>query len=194
MAWYDLHNETETRKDYLARVKYDNIVCKRANNFMEIVGNELLPKTQYRIITQLGFNAISVVEFLLKKHTITEIYMAVYRMNIQSVRRLKKIIESGDIKCSIILSSFFRENKKYERWSKEILTLSKQNEKVKMNFAWCHAKVFLAKTKDGKHIVFEDSGNLSDNARIEQYIIEDNVDTYNFHKKWISEILNENGN
>lgn len=46
-------------------------------------------------------------------------------------------------------------------------------------------------TKDNRHIVFEGSGNLSDNARIEQYLIEDNETTYNFHKEWIINTLNK---
>jgi hypothetical protein len=60
---------------------------------------------------------------------------------------------------------------------------------VQISFAVNHAKVFIAKTKDNRHIVFEGSGNLSDNARIEQYLIEDNEVTYNFHKQWIIDTL-----
>jgi len=43
----------------------------------------------------------------------------------------------------------------------------------------------------GKHIVFEGSGNLSDNARIEQYILENNKQAYEFHKNWIMEAMSE---
>ena len=50
----------------------------------------------------------------------------------------------------------------------EIISENKEN--VKTTFCSSHAKVFLAKTTCGKHIVFEGSGNLSDNSRIEQYI------------------------
>ena len=103
---------------------------------------------------------------------------------------IKSIIEKGNIQCSILLSSFFRENKKYERWCEELITYSNTKENVNVSFAVNHAKVFLAKTKDNRYIVFEGSGNLSDNARIEQYLIEDNEITYNFHKEWIINTLN----
>jgi len=190
MAWYDLNAKKETKREYLARVEYEQIVCKRAKSFMDIVDGELLPNIQYRIITEQGFNAISVIEYLGKFYELQEIHIAVYRMNQVAVRVLTDFIENKSLKCGILLSSFFRENKKYEAWSRDLILFAENKPNVKIVFSWNHAKVFLAKTKCGKHIVFEGSGNLSDNARIEQYIIEDNQSTYNFHKSWIEEILN----
>lgn len=190
MAWYDLEEKTETKREYLARVKYEEIICKKAKSFMDIVDGDLLPNIQYRIITENSFNAISVIEYLSKFNEITEIYIAVYRMNQQAVNKLSEFIDDENIKCNIVLSSFFRENKKYEKWCKDLIAYSENKKNVKVLFAWNHAKVFLAKTKSNRYIVFEGSGNLSDNARIEQYIIEDNKTTYEFHKNWIDNILN----
>ena len=192
MAWYDLTEKKESKTDYLQRVKYDEIVCKRTKNFIDIIGDDLAPNVQYRMVTELSFNAIIVIEYLLKRYELTEIYIAVYRMNQLSVNKLKSIIETGNINCSILLSSFFRENKKYERWCEDLISYSNLKENVNVSFAVNHAKVFLAKTKDSRYIVFEGSGNLSDNARIEQYLIEDNELTYNFHKEWIINTLNKN--
>lgn len=190
MAWYDLTEKKESKTDYLQRVKYDEIICKKTKNFIDIIGDDLAPNVQYRMVTELSFNAIIVIEYLLKRYELIEIYIAVYRMNLLSVNKLKSIIEKGNIQCSILLSSFFRENKKYERWCEELITYSNTKENVNVSFAVNHAKVFLAKTKDNRYIVFEGSGNLSDNARIEQYLIEDNEITYNFHKEWIINTLN----
>lgn len=191
MAWYDLSEKKESTKEYSARVKYDEIVCKRAKSFMDIVDGELCQNVQYRIITETGFNAITVVEYLAKLYSLTEVYIAVYRMNQQAVNKISEFVDDKKITCNILLSSFFRENKKYEKWCSDLISYSENKENVKVAFAWNHAKVFLAKTSDNRHIVFEGSGNLSDNARIEQYIIEDNKITYEFHKQWIDDILNE---
>lgn len=196
MSWYDLNYKEEEEKEqvnareYLAKIKYDKIICKKASNFKDIVGVNLEQNTQYRIVTDKSFNAIIVVSYLLEYYNIDEIYIVVYRMNNKSFDYLKSIIGKDNIKTGIIVSSFFRENKRYERWAKEIKILSENTENVKTSFCNSHAKVFLAKTTCGKHIVFEGSGNLSDNARFEQYIFEDNESVYNFHKKWIDDILN----
>ena len=189
MAWYDLNEKPEITKDYLQRVKYDEIICNKTKSFVDIIGEDLLPNVQYRMVTEKSFNAIVVIEYLLKTYEINEIYIAVYRMNLLSVNKLKSIIDSGDIKCTILLSSFFRENKRYEKWAEELLMYANDKKDVNICFAVNHAKVFIAKTKDLRHIVFEGSGNLSDNARIEQYLIEDNEMTYNFHKEWITNVF-----
>ena len=191
MAWYDLNEKQESKREYLARVKYDEIICKKTRKFTDVIGNELSKNVQYRLVTEQSFNAIIVIDYLLKKYELIEIYIAVYRMNQVSVNKLKAIIDSDEISCSILLSSFFRENKKYERWAEELIMYSTKKKNVNVAFALNHAKVFLAKTKDNRHIVFEGSGNLSDNARIEQYLIEDNETTYNFHKEWIINTLNK---
>ncbi len=195
MSWYDLNNEEEKEqeansREYLAKIKYDKIICKKASNFRDIVGVNLEQNTQYRIVTDKSFNAITVVRYLLEHYKIDEIYIVVYRMNDKSFDYLKSIIEKDNIKTGFIVSSFFRENKRYERWAKELVILSENAENVKASFCNCHAKVFLAKTTCSKHIVFEGSGNLSHNERLEQYIFEDNESVYNFHKKWIDDILN----
>jgi len=190
MAWYNLEEKTETIREYSARVKYEKIVCARANNFKEIVGGELALNIQYRIVTDRSFNAITVIKYLLEYYRIEELYIVVYRMNDISFDYLKKIIEADKIKTGFIVSTFFRENKKYERWAKEIKMLSDKATNVKTSFYHSHAKIFLAKTKCDKYIVFEGSGNLSDNARLEQYLFENNKETYEFHKNWIENILN----
>lgn len=193
MAWYDIHTEqkAESKAEYVARVKYEKIVTRAAQSFMEIVGNDLTESVQYRIVTNNSFNAISVYEYLSKTEQITELYIAVYRMNLRAVTYLRDVIEKKKIKAVIILSSFFRENKKYEKWARDMVNFADGSDLVIVGFSRNHAKVFCAKTASGKHIVFEGSGNLSDNARIEQYIIENNEKVYNFHKGWILNSLTD---
>jgi hypothetical protein len=199
MAWYDLNNDNiskaennEDFDDYKRRVKYDEIICEKSKSFEKIIEAELLPNIQYRFVTKKSFNAIVVLDYLLKNYVIVELIIAVYRMNELSVNKLKSIIDNSNIQCYILLSDFFRENKRYERWCENLIMYANEKQNVNIAFANNHAKVFITKTQDEKYIVFEGSGNLSDNARIEQYLIEDNKQTYNFHKEWILETINKN--
>ena len=192
MAWYYLNEkQQESRRDYIQRVKYNEIVCERSKDLTGIIGEGLEKNIQYRFVTDRSFNAIVVIDYILQQFEITEIVIAVYRMNLRAVQRLMEIIDNGDIACQILLSVFFRENKKYERWVYELKAYAEGKNNVVVGFANSHAKVFLAKTKDGRYIVFEGSGNLSHNERIEQYILEDNKITYYFHKQWILETINK---
>ena len=174
--------------DKAIKAKYEKLVCESVNNFQRIVELPLLPGTQYRIITTLNFNALTVLNAMLDKYVVDELTLAIYRMNIGAVETIKEFADTGT-PTNILLSSFFRENKKYERWTQNIEEYSTQIPNLKVAFAWNHAKVCLIKTQCNKHIVFEGSGNLSDNARIEQYILEDNKQAYNFHHNWIMELI-----
>lgn len=187
MAWYDLDMKPETKGEYLARTRYDNLVAARVDSLMELIGDNLPDGVQFRMVTSKSINAIVFIDYLLKLDEITEIYMAIYRMNTQSVRKIKEI--AADVPVNLILSSFFRENKKYEAWTRDIEAFAAGNDRIRVVFAMNHAKVMIAKTRSGSHIVMEGSGNLSDNARIEQYLFENSKQMYEFHKSWMLEIL-----
>lgn len=54
-----------------------------------------------------------------------------------------------------------------------------------------HAKVtLLCNYATENYIVIEGSANYTSNPRIEQYVISNDKETYDFHKSWMDEILN----
>lgn len=177
--------KTEKEREAIKKVKYDEIITKKVESFTEIVGIELKKNVQYRIITNKSFNAVSVLKHIIEKHKIIEMYIVVYRMNNLAFNMIKEIIEIDNIPTGFIISVFFRNNKKYEAWVSQLKYMNQNKRNIKLAFINSHAKVFLAKTEDQKHYVFEGSGNLSHNERIEQYIYEDNKEVYEFHKNWI---------
>jgi len=96
-------------------------------------------------------------------------------------------------RISIVLSSFFNQTKKPEVAAEELIRFAKKHHSdVKLAFVWNHAKVMGIKSGSNYYII-EGSGNLSDNARIEQYLIENCKETYDFHNEWISEICTKYG-
>lgn len=179
-------NRDENKREYIARLKYSNIVCSKAKSFKDIVGIETEKNIQYRIVTSMSFNAVTVIQHIYTYFKVDEIFIAVFRMNNKSFDFLKEIIIADNVDATFMISVYFANNKHYERWTYDLKEISKNNKKVKVGFGNIHAKVFLCKTECGKHIVFEGSGNLSHNEAIEQYIYEDNKQTYNFHKEWIT--------
>jgi len=185
-------DEKDERKHNVSRkamIKYANLITKSVRYLEEIADFDLPEGTQYRIVTTKNMNALTAIYALLQNHEPEEIIIAIYRMNQPAVAKIISLSETVPI--SVLISSFFRENKKYENWTRMLETQAKQIENLSVGFAWSHAKVTLIKTKCGKHIVFEGSGNLSDNARIEQYILENNKQAYEFHKNWIMEAMRE---
>jgi len=185
-------DEKDERKHNVSRkamIKYANLITKSVRYLEEIADFDLPEGTQYRIVTTKNMNALTAIYALLQNHEPEEIIIAIYRMNQPAVAKIISLSETVPI--SVLISSFFRENKKYENWTRMLINAAKDNPNLTVKSTWSHAKVTLIKTKCGKHIVFEGSGNLSDNARIEQYILENNKQAYEFHKNWIIEAMNE---
>lgn len=187
--WFDgLFDSPEEKKHKLTetiRVKYKRLIERTAKTFCNIVSDLPSSGEQVNIITDNSFNAISVIAHFYETYDVEEINIAIYRMNMRSVDFLKTIFKDESISGMIIFSSFFRENKNYERWVDELMSFAAGNFVVKT--AWSHAKVVLIKTEDD-FFVFEGSGNLSDNARIEQYTLTNDEHLYEFHKRWMLKI------
>jgi hypothetical protein len=186
MSWHKLGNKID--KDSIQKVEFEKIISKKADTFKDIIGSEIEKDVQYRFVSTKSFNPLNVLKFVDNTYEIEEIFLVVYRMNLKAVNFFKNFIDERKIPTIILLSSFFKENKKYERWCKELIDFASESGLVEIKFKHTHAKIFICKTKCKKNIVFEGSGNFSDNARIEQYLFENNELTYNFHKKWIQEI------
>lgn len=190
MAWYDLGKndepQGETKREYTARIKYEKQLFASVKRFQEIIGLEIEKGTQYRIITENAFNAITVITHLQETYQFEEVYMAVYRMNEKAVQTLTNFIDNHGVEFHVVLSNFFKENKKYEAWANQLYQYCESKDTTHIAFISSHAKVFAGKTNCGRFFVFEGSGNYSDNARVEQYIFEDNEAAFKFHKAWIT--------
>lgn len=146
---------------------------------------------QWRIVTEKQFNAFALILHILEARVIDEMYLAVYRINEESVESIIKFIDTGKIKkATFIISSFFNQTKKPEKWALRLKEYCKNNPKCTHIYCHNHSKVFCAKTGQD-YFVFEGSGNMSDNARIEQYLYENNKLSFDFHKQWMTELCDK---
>ena len=164
---------------YLKARKLSDLCIKPAKN------------EQYRIITEKQFNAYSLILNLLETEEISEMYLAIYRINEATVTSICDFIVAGRIKKAFfVISSFFNATKKPERWALQLKNFCDNNPDCEHVYTHNHAKVMAIKTATDNHYVFEGSGNMSDNARIEQYIYENNFEVYLFHKNWMKGLIN----
>lgn len=167
-------------------IKNEQIHFVKAKSF-----NDLCVKPrkneQYRIITEKQFNAYSFILALLDKQ-IDELYLAMYRINEPTVDSIIKLIEDGQIKRAVfVISNYFNQTKRPEKWAIKLKEFSKTKENIKHVYTHNHAKVACVKS-GGDYYVFEGSGNMSDNARVEQYVYENNKEVFDFHKNWMEAI------
>ena len=155
------------------------------DDYRQLVTAPLEPGMQFRAVTKTWFNALSVVKALAAKYEVTELTIAIYRMNEASAKSIVDIAKQGEIDVFLLLNRWFKTPRNYQRWCQWLCDAEPAIQGLHIGFESCHVKIALIGTACGKHIVFEGSGNLSDNDRIEQYLIEDNIDAFDFHREWI---------
>lgn len=172
-------------------LKNNHIHTIKAKQLSDLCG---LPKPdeQFRIITEKQFNAYSLILQLLESEVIDEMYLAIYRINKETVESLINFIESGKIKrATFVISNFFNQTRRPEKWALMLRGFAEGNENVNHVYTHNHSKVLAVKTSSGSYYVFEGSGNMSDNARIEQYIYENSKVMFDFHKEWMLSLIKE---
>ena len=148
---------------------------------------------EFLIVTEKAFNAYACVKQLLSEGSeIDELYLAIYRINSPIVEGLCEMITSGRIKkATFIISSFFNQTKKPEQWSVQLKEFCKNNpDRTEFCYLHNHSKILLARKGDN-YYYFEGSGNMSDNARIEQYRYGNCKQIYDFHQEWMERLINE---
>lgn len=138
---------------------------------------------QWRILTEKAFNAYAFICHVLESSMIDDLYLAIYRINEPTVTALMQMIDDGRIKhANFIISSFFNQTKKPERWALMLADYCKQHaDTTRFVYLHNHSKVVCVQREDGAKFVFEGSGNMSDNARIEQYLYERSAVQYDFY-------------
>jgi hypothetical protein len=145
------------------------------------------PKQQLRLITKRSFNAVSFIQLITQNEIIEDLIMCVYSINYEAAIIINELLKCDKIKKATILISNLRNqaHREKEQLTKELFV---NNEKVKLIFACSHAKIISFKTNKGNYYTIEGSGNLSFNSRIEQYVIDNDIEIFEFSKQWTLDI------
>lgn len=168
-------------------IKNDQIHFQKAQALNDLCYKPKLNE-QWRIITQKSFNAYAMILSIIADEIIEELYLAIYRINEPTVLSVIELIEQGKIQSAyFVISNFFNQTKKPEKWAIRLREYADKKHNCKHVYTHNHSKVLAAKTALN-YYVFEGSGNMSDNARIEQYVYENNKQVFEFHKNWIKSI------
>lgn len=116
----------------------------------------------------------------------TDFYFSTWTMNLGNTRALIKLFDEGKIlKVNALVGLYFKKresavfNELYEG-------LKERGQKVFSNEN--HSKVTLL-TNGIDYITISGSANFTSNPRIEQFSINNSKELFDFHKKWMDEII-----
>lgn len=175
------------------RLHNDELHCRKAATLDQFCQRPK-PGEQYRIITQKQFNSYALILSILQEADIEQLWLSFYSINTPTAESLINLIEQGRIrKANLIMSVFFIAKKTPPKPILLLRNFAEVNRNIRCAFVYNHSKVCALKTSDGNHYVFEGSGNCTDNARIEQFVYENNRITYNFHASWMDQMIREYG-
>jgi hypothetical protein len=177
------------------QIKNEQRTLKKVTSLNDLCGTPAEGE-QWRIITQHQYNAFTLILHLLKETKIKEMYLAIYRINQPTVKSITQMIEDGRIGFAyFVISDFFNHTRRPEKWADQLRDFCIQHpDACEHRYVNNHAKVCCVRTEDDRYFVFEGSGNMSDNGRVEQYIYEQSKQMYDFHKKWMIEIKDDDKN
>ncbi len=140
---------------------------------------------QFRIITRKAINSFDfILAVLAEKGRIDEMFIAFYRIGKKVAIELNELQKKNKIgKITFLINDGF------PKLVPDAYNTIKQleSEKWEVKLENNHTKIIGMKCNED-FLIVEGSGNLSINARIEQYVFDNNEEIYNFHKKWINEI------
>ena len=135
------------------RFKYNEQSNAALKEVRSIVGNFPPPDETLTILSnRRGINSWAFVQALLEDYgEIEELNIFAYRFNRFAIQDLIEMIEQGRIKYTrIVVSSYFRENKKAELWAVELEQYFDYNPQYgETVFQLSHAKVLAAKIMGG---------------------------------------------
>lgn len=162
----------------------------RNDNFANIVDGCGLPLMDEMLLikTNGASDCGSVFEYI-NKENVTELYLSTWVISRENIDQLMRWFDSGNKTFVFILSTRLRELKK----SNYAYLIEKFNERKHLDFRLrvcnCHAKTFSVKTESANYYSVTGSANWTENPRIENYIILNNKDNFDFNKDWMEDLI-----
>lgn len=139
------------------------------------------------IWTLNSFNAFTFIPFCIANFgRIDELYLSTYTINRRIADALFKQTDDGNIGnvyISVSESLKFRMPAVVEHL--EAMTATRSN--ISIRYIWNHSKITCVRCGDN-YFVLEGSGNWSENAQYEQYVLINSKEIYEFRKKNISAV------
>jgi hypothetical protein len=130
--------------------------------------------------TEKAFNAFTFIPWLAKRYFIEELFASTYSISRRVIEAIQEMQKNGQIgEVTLLISdSMIKRNP----LTIDVLKgVAKHNTNFRVKYYWNHSKVCLIKTGDF-HLVLEGSGNWSENAQLEQYVLSNHPEIYNFRK------------
>lgn len=125
-----------------------------------------------------AFNAFTFIPLIARRYPVKELYACTYSISRRVIEALIELHDKGMVEqvTLLISDSMIKRN---PVTIDNLMAMTSTRPNLKVLFAWSHAKICLLRTHDF-HFVIEGSGNWSENAHYEQYLLANDKGLYDF--------------
>lgn len=166
-----------------ARALYRHV--SRREQAADLLENLKLPEPgeTHHVISNARYDFFNVIIAAAKQLApVQEFYGSTWTMSKYNVDDLITAMDQGTIeKVSILTGTYFKKRES-SVYAQLITALAKHNQRYAAFIN--HTKIALLKAGD-THIVFEGSANFTANPRLENYIVCNDRELYEFHQEWM---------
>jgi hypothetical protein len=177
--------EKQSDKSQLLCSEFIDIHTQKIESLKQLAGRFPAENEIYFMWTSSSFNAFTFIPYMIKEFgMISELVLSTYSINRRIVDSLMRYIDNGKIKnVSILISDSikYRIPRIYEHLE---MLASHRKDIISIFYAWNHSKITLARS-GSVHMIMEGSGNFSENAQYEQYIMTNSQKIYEFRRQCI---------
>lgn len=159
---------------------------EKTHQIIEKIKEIKLPKKgeQLRLITTKAFNSIAIIKYIAEKEKIKSAKLLIFAINQYAAKLLIELKKDGNLKNTVLVISSLRNAGIKDK----CIAVKLLKEHFKIIFITSHAKIVILETEQGTYYNIEGSGNFTYNARLEQYVIDNDKGLFDFSNRWIKEI------
>ncbi len=170
-------------------IAYKNLKYRKATQLAKDINFQSLDRVFCIVSGQFIFGDFIEAFIVENKINCLELTISTLSLNQDNVDSLHNLIKADYIqKLNLIVSDYFysHERRLLVPYIYEKLDI---DNKFQFAAAGTHCKTYQFKTEGGKHIVMHGSVNLRSSSNIEQFVIEDNKQLYDFNQDYQNRIL-----
>jgi hypothetical protein len=143
------------------------------------------PDEFFFLQTDKAFNAFTFIPLIAKRFPIKELHATTYSISRKVIDSLVELHDAGMVeRITLLINDGMVQRNAIT--IQNLMAAASTRPNIEVLFAWVHAKVCLLRTHDF-HYVIEGSGNWSENAHYEQYLLGNSKGLYDFRMKLITE-------
>lgn len=151
----------------------------------QVLTERIEPGTSYHFISNGAFDYWNIVTRIIELHELTaaEFYGCTWTMNDANVKSLFELIDNRTLRsASVMVGLYFLHR---EPVVADTLKCGLEDRAQRFKACENHAKVVLLQAGED-WLVFEGSANFTANPRIEQFVLNNDRELFEFHKTWMN--------